>query len=44
MRNRGLWSNDQGQNWLDGGAPFYSIYKSKKNVFYAVATIEPKFY
>ena len=29
MREIGLWNNPQGQNWLDGGAPFYSIYRCK---------------
>ena len=44
MREIGLWNNDQGQNLLDGGAPFYSIYKAKNNVYFTVACIESKFY
>ena len=31
MREIGLWNNPQGQNWLDGGAPFYSIYRCKQS-------------
>ncbi len=44
MRETGLWNNEQGQNWLDGGAPFYSVYKARDGVFYSVGCIEPKFY
>lgn len=44
MRKTKLWNNEQGQNWLDGGAPFYNVYKSKNGVFYSVGCIEPKFY
>ena len=29
---------------LDGGAPFYNVYKSKDGVWFTVACIEPKFY
>lgn len=44
MKEIGLWNNEQGSNWLDGGAPFYSIYTSKDKVFFTVACIEEKFY
>lgn len=44
MREVGLWNNEQGSNWLDGGAPFYQIYPTKDKKFYSVACIEPKFY
>ena len=44
MRDIGLWNNEQGQNLLDGGAPFYSIYKAKDNAYFTVACIEQKFY
>jgi alpha-methylacyl-CoA racemase len=39
-----LWDKQQGKNWLDGGAPFYNVYRSKDNIYYAVGCIEPKFY
>lgn len=29
---------------MDGGAPFYNVYKAKDGVFYAVGCVEPKFY
>jgi crotonobetainyl-CoA:carnitine CoA-transferase CaiB-like acyl-CoA transferase len=44
LRETGLWNNEQGSNWLDGGAPFYTVYKAKDGVFYSVGCIEPKFY
>ena len=44
MREVGLWNSEQGQNWLDGGAPFYSVYMSKDREFFSVAPIEQKFY
>lgn len=44
MRDLGLWNNEQGSNWLDGGAPFYSIYKAKDGAFFTVACIEQKFF
>jgi alpha-methylacyl-CoA racemase len=44
LRKMGLWLNEQGQNLLDGGAPFYNIYKAKDSVYYAVGCIEQKFY
>lgn len=44
MKDLGLWNNEQGQNWLDGGAPFYCIYHSKDKAYYTVACIEQKFF
>ena len=49
-RNRGIWNKPQGKNLLDGGAPFYDIYKAKEvkgqsqSSYLAVAPIEPKFF
>ncbi|XP_064259318.1 alpha-methylacyl-CoA racemase [Passer domesticus] len=42
--NLGLWSQPRGENLLDGGAPFYEIYKTSDGKFMAVGAIEPKFY
>lgn len=44
MKEFGLWNNEQGSNWLDGGAPFYCIYRSKDGAFFTVACIEQKFF
>ncbi|TNV77536.1 hypothetical protein FGO68_gene7619 [Halteria grandinella] len=43
-KETGLWGRDQGENLLDGGAPFYSIYKSKDKKYFAVGCIEPQFF
>jgi alpha-methylacyl-CoA racemase len=44
MKELGLWNNEQGSNWLDGGAPFYCVYKSKDGAFFTVACLEQKFF
>ncbi|XP_041346153.1 alpha-methylacyl-CoA racemase [Pyrgilauda ruficollis] len=43
-QNLGLWNQPRGENMLDGGAPFYEIYKTSDGKFMAVGAIEPKFY
>ncbi|XP_019655431.1 alpha-methylacyl-CoA racemase isoform X1 [Ailuropoda melanoleuca] len=40
----GLWDQPQGQNLLDGGAPFYTTYKTADGGFMAVGALEPQFY
>lgn len=40
----GLWEHPRGQNILDGGAPFYTTYKTADGGFMAVGAIEPQFY
>ncbi|XP_004848706.1 alpha-methylacyl-CoA racemase isoform X2 [Heterocephalus glaber] len=40
----GLWSKPRGQNLLDGGAPFYTTYRTADGEFMAVGAIEPQFY
>ena len=44
MRAAGQWSDERGQNLLDGGAPFYRCYATRDGRFVAVGAIEPKFY
>ncbi|XP_012495982.1 PREDICTED: alpha-methylacyl-CoA racemase isoform X1 [Propithecus coquereli] len=39
-----LWTQPRGQNILDGGAPFYTTYKTADGEFMAVGAIEPQFY
>ncbi len=41
---QGLWEDKRGVNLLDGGAPFYSTYKTKDDKYIAVGALEPKFY
>ncbi|GAB1299253.1 Alpha-methylacyl-CoA racemase [Apodemus speciosus] len=40
----GMWEQPRGQNLLDGGAPFYTTYKTADGEFMAVGAIEPQFY
>ncbi|XP_069913000.1 alpha-methylacyl-CoA racemase isoform X2 [Oryctolagus cuniculus] len=40
----GLWEQPRGQNLLDGGAPFYTTYRTADGEFMAVGAIEPQFY
>ncbi|KAM4875156.1 alpha-methylacyl-CoA racemase [Thomomys bottae] len=40
----GLWEQPRGQNLLDGGAPFYTTYRTLDGHYMAVGAIEPKFY
>ncbi len=43
-RNAGLWSTERGTNLLDGGAPFYDVYRTSDGGTVAVACLEPRFY
>jgi alpha-methylacyl-CoA racemase len=40
----GLWSNQRGENMLDGGAPFYDSYACADGKHIAIGAIEPQFY
>lgn len=38
------WGFGRGKNLLDGGAPFYQVYKTKDGKYMTVGAIEPQFY
>ncbi|KAF2203791.1 CoA-transferase family III [Delitschia confertaspora ATCC 74209] len=38
------WSGERGTNMLDGGAPFYEVYRTGDGAWMAVGAIEPQFY
>jgi alpha-methylacyl-CoA racemase len=40
----GIWSNDRGANFIDGGAHFYDTYACADGKYVAIGAIEPKFY
>ena len=40
----GAWSEERGENLLDGGAPFYATYRCSDDRFVAVGAIEPQFF
>lgn len=44
LRAQGYWSDNRGENVLDGGSPFYDTYACKDGRFVAVAALEPKFF
>ena len=39
-----LFAKPPGENFLDGGAPFYDTFKTKDDNYVAVGAIEPQFY
>jgi alpha-methylacyl-CoA racemase len=44
MNAMGMLSPERGANLIDGGAPFYSVYRTLDGLWVSVAAIEPKFY
>ncbi|MDR2991454.1 MAG: CoA transferase [Burkholderiaceae bacterium] len=44
FHSAGQWHNARGTNLLDGGAPFYSVYRCADGKWLAVGAIEPQFY
>jgi len=40
----GAWVNKRSANMIDGGAPYYGVYKTSDNRYMAVGAIEPQFY
>ena len=44
MKAMGQWSNQRGDNLLDGGAHFYDTYACADGKFVAIGAIEPQFY
>ena len=43
-RASGLWDQPRGQNWLDGGAPFYAPYRCADDRWICIGSIEPQFF
>ncbi len=43
-KNSGSWEQPRGENWLDGGAPFYCTYKCLDGEWICIGCIEPQFY
>ncbi|MGH3096471.1 MAG: CaiB/BaiF CoA transferase family protein [Streptosporangiales bacterium] len=44
LRASGVWRDERGTNFLDGGAPFYRCYSCADGRFVAVGALEPQFY
>jgi alpha-methylacyl-CoA racemase len=43
-RGAGVWSDERGQNLLDGGCPYYDTYECADGRYVAVAALEPAFW
>lgn len=44
LKAAGSWSNQRGENLLDGGAHFYDTYACADGKYVAIGSIEPQFY
>ena len=44
MHAAGAWSNQRGENMLDGGAHFYGCYECADGNYVSIGSIEPQFY
>jgi alpha-methylacyl-CoA racemase len=44
LRAMGTWTDQRGENLLDGGAHFYDVYQTADGKYISVGSIEPKFY
>lgn len=44
MSAGGAWSDTPGENFLDGGAPYYDTYETADKKYVAIGSIEPQFY
>jgi alpha-methylacyl-CoA racemase len=44
FRRLGLWTEGRGVNILDTGAPFYEVYDTADDKWFAIGAIEPQFY
>jgi len=42
--NLPLWSQPRGENYLDGGAPWYDVYETKDGKYMSVGALESHFY
>src|SRR5882724_8888917 len=42
MKAAGLWQDERGANFLDGGAPFYACYETKDRKWISVGPLEPQ--
>ncbi len=40
----GAWRDERGVNVLDGGAPFYDVYRTRDGKYVAVGSLEPRFF
>lgn len=44
LRASGTWKDERGSNMLDGGVPYYDVYRTSDGRHMAVGSLEPKFF
>ena len=44
LYSQGSWADERGVNVIDGGAPYYDVYKTKDGKWLSVGAIEKRFY
>jgi len=44
FRAQGIWEDNRGSNFADGGAPFYDAYECADGEYISIGSIEPQFY
>ena len=44
LNQMGMWNNNRGTNFLDGGSHFYNVYETKDGKYISIGSIEPQFY
>lgn len=44
MTSAGTWREERASNMIDGGAPFYNVYRCADGEWIAIGAIEPRFY
>jgi alpha-methylacyl-CoA racemase len=44
FRAQGMWDDERGNNFADGGAPFYETYECSDGKYISLGSIEPQFY
>ena len=44
LKANSLWSDERGENILDGSAPYYAVYETFDKKYISIAAAEPKFY
>lgn len=44
LKAAGMWADERGANYMDGGAPFYATYQTADGKYISLACLETKFY
>ena len=44
LNQMGMWNQNRGSNFLDGGSHFYNTYETKDGNYISIGSIEPQFY